>query len=66
MGVNDLNWTVNEMAKRNKNRILTDTHAKIMVRDGELQRVFTQAELQQWHDLVNKIRAFDEKELKSR
>lgn len=51
------------MAKRNKNRILTDTHAKIIVRDGELPRVLNRAELQQWHVLVDKIRAFDEREV---
>ena len=50
------------MAKRNKNRILTETHNKIMVRDSELGRVFNKTQLQQWNDLVNKIRDFDEKE----
>lgn len=39
------------------------THAKVMVRDGELQRVFNKVELQQWHDLINKIKAFDDNEM---
>ena len=50
------------MAKRNKNRILTETHNKTMVRDSELGRVFNKTQLQQWNDLINKIRDFDEKE----
>ncbi|MER2048164.1 MAG: hypothetical protein ABTA23_08000 [Solibacillus sp.] len=45
----------------NKKKILTSTPAKIIIRDGELPRVFNKTELQQWHDLVNKIRAFDMK-----
>ena len=50
------------MSKRNKTRILTMTHAKVMVRDGELPRVFNKEELKLWHDLINKIREFDDKE----
>lgn len=50
------------MSKRNKNRILTQTHNKIMVRDCELSRVFNKTQMQQWNDLINKIRDFDEKE----
>ena len=38
------------------------THAKVMVRDGELPRVFNKEELKQWHDLINKIREFDDKQ----
>lgn len=49
------------MSKRNKNRILTETHNKLMVRDNELGRVLNKTEMQQWHDLINKIRDFDEK-----
>lgn len=49
------------MSKRNKSRILTSTHAKLMVRDNELGRVFNKAEMQQWNDLINKIHDFDEK-----
>ena len=48
--------------KRNKHRILTSTHNKIIVRDGELSRVLNRTELQQWNDLINKIRDFDMKE----
>lgn len=51
------------MSKRNKDRILTMTHAKVMVRDGELPRVFNKVELQQWHDLINKIKTFDDNEM---
>lgn len=46
----------------NKKKILTSTPAKIIIRDGELPRVFNKTELQQWHDLVNKIRDFDREE----
>lgn len=51
------------MSKRNKQRILTETHNKIMVRDRELSRVFNRTELQTFNDLINKIRDFDLKEL---
>ena len=50
------------MSKRNKHRILTETHNKIMIRDNELSRVLNKTELQQWNDLINKIRDFDMKE----
>ena len=50
------------MAKRNKERILTETHAKIMIRDGELGRVLNKTELEQFNNIINKIRTFDEKE----
>ena len=50
------------MSKRNKHRILTSTHNKIMIRDNELSRVLNRTELQQWNDLINKIRDFDMKE----
>lgn len=51
------------MSKRNKNRILTMTSAKVTVRDGELPKVFNRGELQQWHDLINKIKTFDDSEM---
>ena len=47
------------MSKRNKNRILTETHGKVMIRDGELRRVFNKTELQTFYDLINKIKDFD-------
>ena len=50
------------MSKRNKERILTETHNKIMVRDSELCRVLNKMELQTFNDLINKIRDFDLKE----
>lgn len=50
------------MAKRNKHRILTETHAKLIIRDGELPGVLNRTELQTFHDLINKIRDFDRKE----
>lgn len=49
------------MSRRNRDRILTMTANKMIVRDGELHQIFTHTELQQWHDLINKIRLFDEK-----
>ena len=48
--------------KLDKNRILTETHVKIMIRDRELGRVFNKTELQQFYDLINKIKDFDRKE----
>lgn len=50
------------MSKRNKHRILTSTHNKVMIRDNELRRVFNRRELEQWNGLINKIRDFDMKE----
>ena len=50
------------MSKRNKSKILTETHAKLMIRDGELQRVFNRTDLETFFNLINKIRDFDERE----
>lgn len=50
------------MKKRDKSRILTSTHRKLMIRDDELYQVFNKTELQTFNDLINKIREFDRKE----
>ena len=50
------------MSKRNKDRIITRTHNKIMIRDSELGRALNKTELQQFNDLINKIQEFDRKE----
>jgi len=50
------------MAKRNKNRILTESNSKIMIRYPELTRILNATEIQQWHHITQKIRDFDEKE----
>ena len=49
------------LSKRNKDKILTETHNKVMIRDGELRRIFNKTELQTFYDLINKIRDFDNK-----
>ena len=50
------------VGKRNKERILTQTHNKFMIRDSELQRVLNSTELRAFNDIINKIREFDRKE----
>ena len=50
------------VGKRNKGRILTQTHNKFMIRDSELQRVLNSTELRAFNDIINKIRDFDRKE----
>ena len=50
------------MAKRNKDKVLTETHNKLMIREGELGRILNSTELQQFNDIINKIRDFDLKE----
>lgn len=49
------------MNKRNKKRIITETHNKFMIRDGELQRVLNKTELQAFYDIINKVKDFDAK-----
>jgi len=48
----------------NGHRILTRTINKTIIRDGELVRVLNATEIQQWHNILDKIRRFEEKELK--
>ena len=50
------------MGKRNKSRIITETHNKLMIRDAELGQVLNRTELQAFNDIINKIREFDRKE----
>ena len=50
------------MAKRNKDKVLTKTHNKLMIRESELGRILNSTELQQFNDIINKIHAFDLKE----
>ena len=50
------------MAKRNKDKVLTETHNKLMIRESELGRILNSTELQQFNDIINKIRDFDLKE----
>ena len=54
------------MSKRNKERVLTTTHNKIMLRDSELGRVFNKTELQLFNNLINKVYDFDMKEAQSK
>ena len=48
------------MSKRNKNCIITETHNKVMIRDGELRKVLTPIELQAFYDIVNKVKDYDQ------
>ena len=47
----------------NGNKIITRTSAKIMIRNGELVRIFNNEEIAQWHNLIRKIEKFQESEL---
>lgn len=49
------------MSKRNKNHVLTETHNKVMIRDGELRNILNRTELQAFYDIINKIKEFDRK-----
>ncbi|MGE7020441.1 hypothetical protein [Solibacillus cecembensis] len=51
------------MAKGNKNRVITTSNSKVMIRYGELTRILNKTEIVQWHNILQKIRDFDEKEM---
>lgn len=47
----------------NGNKVLTRSNSKTMIRHGELVRILNAAEIQQWHDIIAKVEAFQEQEL---
>ena len=48
------------MSKRNKNKVLTKTPRKIIIRYGELVGILTEEEIWHWHNILDKIRKHDE------
>lgn len=45
-----------------KSKVITRTPSKIIIQHGELTRILNKTEIQQWHNIIEKIRLFDEKE----
>lgn len=45
-----------------KTKVMTRTRSKIIIQHGELTRILNATEIQQWHNIIEKIRVFDEKE----
>lgn len=45
-----------------KSKVITRTPSKIIIQHGELARILNKTEIQQWHNIIEKIRLFDEKE----